>query len=312
MTREQFANNAISYLSSSIDAVETELTIADSSQFPGGGDFVILIDRELIQVILVTGSTFTCVRGYEGTGAVTHDSGAVAVLIVTAGSLLRYFRDGISLFSDSALPASNHLVDVSGNVLTASDFMPINQGDSTLSDYASGGVYLSVPKLTSDAVNARVYKKSAPTPPYTLTVQMARWMIYHNDVTSAGYAGIGFRESSSGKLFLISVVGIRQMSVTSWTGPSYSFPGGPSTLVTQQMWASRPIWLQIEDQGGAGNLIFRYGIDGVYWDYLYGVDRDTFMAGGPDEIALFGGTWKNPSVGLDATQSVVYSTWIEE
>ena len=311
MAREQFVNNAVSYLSSPIDAVETELTVVDSSQFSSGGDFVILIDRELIQVTLVTGSTFTCVRGYESTSAATHSSGAVVALIVTAGSLLRYFRNGILLSGDSAVPVSNRLLDVGGNILTASDFTPINQGDSTLSDYASGGVYLSVPKLTVDEISARVYKKSAPTPSYTLTVQMARWMIYHNDVATAGYVGIGFRESSSGKLFLISMTGLRMMSVTNWTGPVYS-SGGPGTLVSQQMWASSSVWFQIEDQGGAGNLIFRYGIDGVYWNQLYSVDRDVFMAGGPDEITLNGVTWKNPVTGLDATQSVVYSTWIEE
>jgi len=311
MAREQFANNAISYLSSSINAAITTLDIGDASQFPSEGDFVILIDQELIQVTSVSGSTFTCVRGYEATGAATHNSGAVVALIVTAGSLLRYLRNGIPLFSDSALPVSNYLVDVNGNVLTASDFTPVNQGDSTLSDYESGGVYLSVPKVIVNEIHARVYKKSAPTPPYILTVQMARWMVYHNDVSSAGYVGIGFRESSSGKLFLLSLAALRKMTVTSWTGPVYT-TGGPSTPASQQMWASSPLWFQIEDEGGAGNLIFRYGIDGVYWDQLYSVDRDTFMAGGPDEIALAGVTWKNPIVGLDATQSVAYSTWIEE
>ena len=312
MAREQFANNAISYLSSAIDAVVTTFDVADASQFPGEGDFVILIDQELIQVTGVAGSTFTCVRGYEGTGAATHNNGAVVALIVTAGSLLRYLRNDVSLFSESAIPLSNHLVDDSGNVLTASDFTPINQGDSTLSDYASGGVYLSVPKLIVLDLYARVYKKSAPSPPYTLTVQMSHWMLYQIPPTQAGYAGIGFRESGTGKLMLFSMTGLGSMIVEEWDSPIY-VTGSPPVTAEQEIWASSPVWLQIEDEGGAGDLIFRYGIDGIHWNELHSVDRDTFMTGGPNEILLSGVTWASSGGGgVQATQTVTYSTWIEE
>ena len=312
MAREQFANNAISYLSSSINAVVTTFDIGDASQFPSGGDFVILIDLELIQVTGVSGSTFTCVRGYEGSSAAIHSSGAVVALIVTAGSLLRYLRNDVSLFNESAAPESNYLVDVSGNVLTASDFTPINQGDSTLSDYVSGGVYLSIPKLTVFDLYARVFKKSAPTPPYTLTVQMSNSMIYQIPPVQAGYVGIGLRESSSGKLILFCMMGIRSIVIEEWDSPIY-VTGGAPTAAYHETWASSPIWFQIEDEGGAGNLIFRYGIDGINWNELYSVDRDSFMVGGPDEIALTGATWAGSGgAGVQATQTAVYPTWIEE
>ncbi len=312
MAREQFANNAVSYLSSSINAVVTTFDIGDASQFPSGGDFVILIDLELIQVTGVSGSTFTCVRGYEGSSAAIHSIGAVVALIVSAGSLLRYLRNDVPLFNESAAPESNHLVDVSGNVLTASDFTPINQGDSTLSDYVSGGVYLSVPKLTVFDLYARVYKKSASTPPYTLTVQMSHCMLYHIPPSQAGYAGIGFRESSSGKLILLSMQGLGSMIVEEWDNPIY-VTGSPPVVAEQEIWASGPVWFQIEDEGGAGDLIFRYGIDGIHWNELHSVDRDTFMAGGPDEILLSGVTWAGSGgTGVQATQTVTYSTWIEE
>ncbi len=194
------------------------------------------------------------------------------------------------------------IVDVDGAVLTASDFTPINQGDSTLTDYASGGLRLTVPKNSS--LNVRLYKKSAPTPPYKLTVQVPRWLLAWNGTTQAGNVGIGFRGSSSGKFYTIQYAGTGVVSGAWWNSPT-SWAGGPSAF---RLRVGDSVWFQIEDEGGAGDLIFRYGIDGVHWDQLYRDDRDTFITGGPDEIHLYIITW-NVAVN---TQRAIFSTWIEE
>lgn len=302
MAREQIVNNAFTYLFGDINDTVTALTVVDASQFPSGGNFIVAIHSELIQVTAVTGSIFTCVRGREGTVAAAHSDGAAVAHILSSGSVVQHVQNDVPLFDESATPASNHLVDVSGNVLTASSFTPVNQGDSTLSDYASGGVHLSFPLNAS--LNVRLYKKSAPTPPYKLTVQMPRWLLAWNSTTQAGYAAIGFRESSSGKFYQIQYTGQAVINTTWWNSPT-SWAGGATS---HKLWVGDSLWLQIEDEGGAGDLVFRYGIDGIHWNEHYSVDRDSFMAGGPDEISLNGITW---SVAVN-TQRAVFSTWIEE
>jgi len=302
MVREQIVNDAFTYLYGAIDDAVTAMTVMNASQFPSGGNFIVAIDSEIIQVVAVTGSIFTCVRGCENTIAAAHNNGAVVAHILTSGSILQHVRNDVPLFADVAVPLSNHLVDVSGNVLTASDFTPINQGDSTLSDYASGGLRLSVPKNAS--LNARLYKKSAPTPPYKLTVQIPRWLLAWNITTQAGNVGIGFRKSSSGKFYTIQYAGTGVVVGAWWNSPT-SWEGGPTAL---RLRTDDSVWFQIEDEGGAGDLVFRYGIDGVHWDELFSDDRDTFIPGGPDEIHLFATTW---SVAVN-TQRAVFSTWIEE
>jgi len=306
MAREQIVNNAVTYLASAISSVATSIAVSDASAFPASGDFVIIVDDEIILVESVSGDTFTsCVRGYEGTSNVGHDDGSVVAHILTAGSLLRHIQNDVPLFNNASVPLSNHLVDAAGTVLTASSFTPINQGDSTLTDDGSGGLFLAVPE-TADPVHARLYKKSAPTPPYTLTVQISRWMLCHTQFTEAGHVGIGFRESSSGKLALIGLQGRLYVSSQLWNGPT----SVNSTLADDRVWVSGSFWVQIEDEGGEGDLIFRYGIDGVHWFDMVSVDRDTFMdAGpGPDEIFLYCSTWSQ----ADTTEYAVVSTWLEE
>jgi len=65
-------------LAAAIDADQTTLTVVSASGFPTSGDYLIQIGAE---IMLVTGgqgtTTWTVIRGYNGTTATSHPAGAV-------------------------------------------------------------------------------------------------------------------------------------------------------------------------------------------------------------------------------------------
>ena len=87
MIAEQYVNNAISTLSSSIISTDTTLTVAAATAFPTVGNFHILVDNEIMRVTSVSGTTFTITRGVEGTTAASHTSGVNVICIVSAEAL---------------------------------------------------------------------------------------------------------------------------------------------------------------------------------------------------------------------------------
>ena len=72
---EQFKNLASTTLTEDLDASETDVDVASAMGF-SGGDFRILVDSEIMKVTGVSGTTFTVVRGQEGSAAAAHTSGA--------------------------------------------------------------------------------------------------------------------------------------------------------------------------------------------------------------------------------------------
>ena len=69
---------AVCQLAADIDAVQTTITVTTAAGFPVGGDYLIQIDSEMM---LVTGgqstTTWTVIRGYNGTTATSHLAGSV-------------------------------------------------------------------------------------------------------------------------------------------------------------------------------------------------------------------------------------------
>lgn len=70
---------ATTQLSAPIDATQTTITVTNDTSFPSG-DFLIQIDDEIMLVIGGQGTgTWTVIRGYAGTTAAPHGSGALTV-----------------------------------------------------------------------------------------------------------------------------------------------------------------------------------------------------------------------------------------
>jgi hypothetical protein len=91
---EQFANNAQTSLNGSITSSASSLTVNSAMGFPSQGTFRLLVDSELIIVGAVSGATFSSLtRGAEGTTAASHNSGATAIAVLTAGALAQFKSD---------------------------------------------------------------------------------------------------------------------------------------------------------------------------------------------------------------------------
>lgn len=82
-----------------LDAIATSLIVADASQLPDSGDFLITIwdkatypdptddsNREIIKVTNVSGNTLTIERGQEDTSPSAHSNGHAVEMLITAGT----------------------------------------------------------------------------------------------------------------------------------------------------------------------------------------------------------------------------------
>lgn len=91
----KFANNATTTLSSGITSSATSISVASSSAFPtlGVGDYtyITLDDKagtiEIVKLTAISGSTFTVVRGQDGTSAASFAQGDQVELRLTAALL---------------------------------------------------------------------------------------------------------------------------------------------------------------------------------------------------------------------------------
>ncbi|MHC4301286.1 MAG: hypothetical protein ACYS7Y_28795 [Planctomycetota bacterium] len=292
MARERISNDAISTINGGLTAGATTVTVTDAAPFPTQGNFRIIVDNEIMLVTAVSGSDFTVSRGHESTTGVVHADGSVVALIITAGNLQQYVRDTVPMFDDSAQPLLNTMVTAGGAELAATDFTAVNQGTSTLTDYNSGGVALYLPAGATDSV--RIYKRTAPSTPYTITA-MVRGFLPSAD----GSFGIGFRESSTGKL-LTMVQDVTGVTAQKWTNPT-TFSANAGNAYTP--FAGR-VWVRIADN--ATNLITSISHDGINWTQTFSEGRTVFMAGGPDEVCILG---NDGTANVDCYASV--HNWIE-
>lgn len=288
---ERFANNATTTLSSAINASVTSISVADASPFPTDGDFRIIIDNELLLVTGVSGTTFTVERGVEGSTADSHNSSVVVVHIATSDGMQQYItQNGLPLFGTSSRKP-NTFRDKSGNKLTVASFTGANLGTSTAWDYTDAhGIGFHVQANTVNS--ARVWYKSAPTPPWTLT----SWFGVTGKAGSGSQIFIGCKESGPTGSLSLMVTRITDVVHHNWTSPT-AFSASQNISGFQ----GQPLghWFQVEDDNV--NIYFRCSHDGVFWTTIYQEARLNFLSsvdelcfGGNDslnEIGVFGQLW---------------------
>lgn len=180
---ERYANGAVTTLDEDLDTSETGVDVVSVTGFPAAGNFRILIGRELMIVTAVSGTTFTVIRGAEGTAAAVHTAGDVVTHVLT--------RD--------AMPALFSTIWGTGfrQKLSLDDWTWVNQGTATVN--ADWGLSLYAPPVWGDQI--RILTRAAPATPYTITACLNLMIPGQNPSA----AGIGFRESSSGKLALLGL-----------------------------------------------------------------------------------------------------------
>lgn len=279
MAFEKFANDVITNLSSAINNSVTTVAVANGGSFPTTGNFRILIDKELMLVTARSSNSLTVVRGVEGSTAVAHESGARVMFILTPAALEQVLRDYVPLAGNSAELVPQNLLLGSGGLLTASSFSWTNQGSSTATDLSNGNIKIKIP--TGTGPNVRVFTRSTPTPPYVITMSLA--IQANNDGTS--HLGPVFRESSSGELYTFATFGgPSSIRILKYNNPT-SFN---SNLFGLQNWyiGKRFSWFRLEDDNT--DVKFWISTNGIQWIEVASEGRTSFMAGGPDEIGVYG------------------------
>jgi hypothetical protein len=198
--REQLANNAFSTLDGAIDGSQTSFDVIDGSVFPSVGNFRIRVGDEIMLVTARSSETLTVVRGQEGTSGASASNGADVVHILTAGGLTRWAQDNLAMFGYSGSPPLGRLVADDGvTLLTTSDFTWDNQGTTAVTDQ-NGTIVMRAPAASGE--NNRVFYRSAPGTPYSYIMAVEPLAVRE----SSQVAGVGFRQSSSSKLTLLSLV----------------------------------------------------------------------------------------------------------
>lgn len=292
MSREVLKNNLSDSLSASCLSGDTTISVTTGSKFPSTGDFRILVESEIMLVTARSSNTLTVTRGVEGTTAAAHGGGAVVTHILTAGAMQRYGRDNDPGFDGGRPPF--RLLAADGSFIDSGDFTVVNASTSTIVDDASGSITLR--KATqSNVEDVTAIVRTAPSTPNSLIAAISTcWPIAH----AAGAipsAGIGFRQSSSGKLFFVALNGpytdFNSLAVYKYTSPTVisSNPLTRGTCLSRD----RYVWFKATDDGT--NLKFYVSHDAVNWIQLYTEARTTFMTGGPDQFMFGANNYNNGS-----------------
>lgn len=176
------------------------------------------------------------------------------------------------------------------------DFTWVNQGGASIVT-SRGGIYLLGPATTGDEM--RILKKSAPTPPYTITVA-----VIGQRSGGSGMYGIGFRQSSDGKLHSLHTGGQNDFALSSskWTDES-TFVSNYVTWATDAVVGRIPRVLRIQDN--STNRICSASWDGYNFQTFHTVSRTDHLTA--DEVFIGVNTVVN-----DADVAGWYVSWVEE
>jgi Collagen triple helix repeat (20 copies) len=156
------------------------------------------------------------------------------------------------------------------------DFAWINQGGASV-DTTKGGIYLEVPAGAGE--NNRIRKKAAPATPYTITAGFIPNMAILNSAT----IGIGFRQSSDGKLVILGLQS--SGNVLPFLVEKYNSPTSVNSVYINNavIPGGNMMWLQISDDGA--NRICRFSMDGQHFLQIHSVGRTDFLTA--DEVFFF-------------------------
>jgi hypothetical protein len=270
---EVYTNNPGSTLNSSINNSVTSLDVVSAASFPTSGIFSILIGTEIMKVTAVSGTTFTVVRGQEGTSAASHTAGDAVDGTLTKRSMDQICADQVTYDIYANLPAAGKkgrmFVPSDGGIqlfddgtnwngwwngqpakpLDNSVFTWDNQSSCSLTQYGSNWT-LAVTSANTGNPGFALRYKTAPSTPYTIL--MAFTPLFHIGASSAFYSfACGFRESSSGKLHSFMMAwnsSLVQMWSSKWTN-STSFSTDYTTSGIGRIFEPIPHYMYLKDDG---------------------------------------------------------------
>lgn len=295
---ELYANNASTTLNGAINNSVTSLIVTSATGFPASGNFRIIIDTEIILVTAVAGTTFTIVRGQEGTAGASHSNGAAIDHIFTAGALDAIRGDITQQGALASLPTAG----VAGRIYKPNDsvleyfdngsvwtpyfrgsklvlptgFSWINQGTASLTTTNGGEFVRKAGGGGADNIHARVV--AVPATPFTRTLCHIPMVpcgpsSYPNcgmclyDGTKFQTFAIQWRQDGAGadnfRGFFIGVT--RWTNTTTFSADAFQKPVAYGT----------PIWQRIIDNGTTRS--FAISLDGIEFTTLFADTHTTFL-----------------------------------
>lgn len=143
----------------------------------------------------------------------------------------------------------------------------VNQGSATIT--TSSGAHVLYQPTASASVAIRAM--TAPATPYTVTA-----MCLHASQSLTGQVMIGFRESGSGKLATVALLGSGTTEIQKWTNPT-TFSANYTTVsgLYPTVYYKSPIWLRISDTGT--DRVISVSGDGLTFRQLHTVGRTDFL-----------------------------------
>jgi hypothetical protein len=301
---EQFHNFALSTLNGAINSSQTTLVVTSGSTFPTTGTFSVIVDSEIMKVTGVSGTTFTVVRGQEGSTAASHSSGANVYGVLTERALQQYRKDNFDYGTMSSMSVAQkagrilftsdtiyHMID-RGSDLTykgplykltpplISDYTWVNQGSAT-ADATMGGIYLNAP--INGSLNVRMLAKAAPATPYTIMICAVPMLFPGGDF---GACGLIFRDSSGGRVMTMEWLQATGPKVCTERWTSVTVQGtDPAVFADQNQMIEDPDWLVIQNDGT--NLRCGFSLDGSNIMWIREEAKTSWFTGNPDQIGLF-------------------------
>lgn len=297
--REQHKNDATTTLNGAIDSSVTTVTVTTGSVFPATGNFRVMVDSEIMICTARSTNDLTVIRGQDGTSAASHVDTSTISMIYSVEGLTRMFQDNDAMFGYSGSRQRGLLVgDDGATILTSSDFTWQNQGTATVTD-EDGTLLLSCP--TDSGQNMRILERNAPSTPYTYIGAMS-FCCPSMDTDAKPLVGMGFRESSTGKVMLGGFevesffdqnleVFIRRMSDPSTL---FTVNDGPRDCQIK----GHLLWIKIENDGT--NTKWYLSMDGIAWILYFSEGKATYFTTGPDKVFWFAANAVNSATGAVA------------
>lgn len=288
-------------LASSIDDSQTTITVVTSFGTP---DFRIRVNDEVMLVTAIVSTTWTVVRGVEGTLPAAHDAGDTVDFTITAGTFSALRADNFGMGSYASRPTTietgmrwlctDRPFILHYNGSSWDHYGPVwrlkrpdttgmtwvNQGDASFTNQTFSIV---TPNATAQI---KGLVQAAPTPPYTVE---GVWQL-QEEFSEFWGAGIFVRDSASDKCiswggFYRSTGGL-QGDIVKWNSPS-SYNNSYYALINQLLPITtlphRNIWWRIRDDGT--NRYFEYSINGFRFLEKHNTLRTDFCT--PNQVGFY-------------------------
>lgn len=256
--RMRQVNKVTTSLNGGITAAATSVIVNSAAGFPAEGDFFVLIEDEILRVTAVSGSTFTVIRGEDGTTAVSHaDATTVRGGISCRGEIVGRMKDAGGLL---ALPYGR-ITRWDGSTLTkltASDFSIINTG--TIEDGNDGTIQVRIPDLAGN-YTAGMIRGFTDVNDWRITAHVSS----PGFLEPADYLSMYARMSPGGQMHGLSLR--PNVSIQSESRTTYA--AAPSAIDSYGCCGRNDLWIKLEIEwdasGSTDYMRWYHSFDGVHW-----------------------------------------------